>query len=240
MSNSGSSFVTYCIKFWITVLCLCFYTPYNVKIATPNCTKMHYLKWRITNFFVGEGGGTAPQTPEGVWGQCPPHPHPGPHSPLPLAPSAPWRSCLPWAIATCHCETLCWSVMCSVHCLIVSRKSRTLVSKLQPIVSICSVSLMEQSSHFPPCSMLINKLHHTAVHHHAVFHNSLLTCLMMSSILITNLISSPSLILRSLQSVSWTDSMKYWNPVFGSFWRLKYWRMWQIKSAQLVSGHTLK
>ena len=33
----------------ITVLCLCFYTPFNVKIHTPNCMKMHNLK------FSGEG-----------------------------------------------------------------------------------------------------------------------------------------------------------------------------------------
>jgi len=42
----------------ITVLCLCFYTSFNVKIPTPNCMKMHHLKWRITTIFCR--GSSAP------------------------------------------------------------------------------------------------------------------------------------------------------------------------------------
>ena len=63
----------------ITVLCLCFYTPLNVKISTSNCMKMHHLKWRITKIFWGGGI------------KCIPTPRTPP-------PSAPRRSCLPWAI----------------------------------------------------------------------------------------------------------------------------------------------
>ena len=45
----------------ITVLCLCLYTPFNVKIPMRNCMKMHHLKWRITKIFWG--GGTARTPP---------------------------------------------------------------------------------------------------------------------------------------------------------------------------------
>jgi len=41
----------------ITVLRLCFYTPFNVKIPMPNCTKMHHLKWKSTKIFWGGGTG---------------------------------------------------------------------------------------------------------------------------------------------------------------------------------------
>ena len=56
--------IVYCQDWWFGLLSsvfLCFYTPFNVKIPTPNCMKMHHLKWRITKIF--SPGVPPPRTP---------------------------------------------------------------------------------------------------------------------------------------------------------------------------------
>jgi len=89
--------------------------------------------------------------------------------------------------------------------------------------------------------ILISQLHHTALHHHPLIHDYLLRCLMASSILVSKLTFSPSLYSSRSSSLSRTDSTEYWHPVFGSFQRLKHWRVRQnqpvLQLASMSAAH---